>query len=378
MNFWRIEQWDTKPKKNDRVIYDAYVGYDPITKKQRRFQNKSLSKVKQDVEQFFAAIKSCGDFGVLLKPYEAVDARRAFDLLYAAKCGKTLEQVVREHLGCQVKAVGKGLGEAYDEYLTTIPEERALHRGTVASRVGKFVELLGRNIPITEVTSGMVTGWITEHYSNPKTYNNHLSYIKTFFNWYTKKSVGYLSENPISDESLKAIVYKEPEYLSTQDARRLFEILEKEKETHPEFIIYATLSFCCGIRREEILRMASMPDAARVCIEDETIRISKPKGWTRGIMPRHFSTQENALAWLKSVPYDENIAKVTKWTTEQVYDLAAKNGIKMPKNAGRHTFITMHVAKYGDPAKTEAIAGTSRKMRVSNYAGFFISSHKIV
>ncbi len=362
--------------RGDRVIYDAYVGYDSITKKQRRFQNKDIGKLKQDIEKFYSTIKNHGDFGVILKPYEAVDARKAYDMLRESHCNLTLESIVTEYLYAKKTPAGtKELGDAFDEYFTTFSKDQAMHKKAVGTRVGRFVEIFGRNVPLASVTAKDVSAWLEEKYGHsPKSYNNYLSYIKTFFNWCTKPEQGYIHENPLSGLSLKSIAYKEPEYLHAEAARKLFTLLEANKDEHPEYIIYAALSFFCGIRREEILRMALMPDAANVNLEDETIRISKPKGWTKGITPRAFHIMDCARAWLSLVPYEESVKLINERTTKQIYDLAEKNGITIPHNAGRHTFITMHVALNGDPAKTEAMAGTSKQMRVSSYCG--LASHK--
>ena len=61
--------------------------------------------------------------------------------------------------------------------------------------------------------------------------------------------------------------------------------------------------------------------------------------------------------------------KITKATIADIYKLARKNKIPVFQNCGRHTFITYHVAAFGDPAKTQAIVGTSAKMRAENYCG---------
>ncbi|MDA3923699.1 MAG: hypothetical protein PF904_03255 [Kiritimatiellae bacterium] len=50
-------------------------------------------------------------------------------------------------------------------------------------------------------------------------------------------------------------------------------------------------------------------------------------------------------------------------------ETAKKLKIKLPRNAGRHTFITMHVAAYERPEMTDNMTGTSSQMRSNHYQG---------
>jgi hypothetical protein len=52
-----------------------------------------------------------------------------------------------------------------------------------------------------------------------------------------------------------------------------------------------------------------------------------------------------------------------------MYKLAKDNNIPVFGNCGRHTFITYHVAAYGNPAITQAMVGTGGKMMANNYRG---------
>ena len=75
------------------------------------------------------------------------------------------------------------------------------------------------------------------------------------------------------------------------------------------------------------------------------------------------------MAWIKSFDFLGALKKIKKRTIEDIYKIARKNDIPVFQNCGRHTFITYHVSAYGDPAKTQAIVGTSAKYRAENYCG---------
>ena len=75
------------------------------------------------------------------------------------------------------------------------------------------------------------------------------------------------------------------------------------------------------------------------------------------------------MAWIKSFDFLGALKKVNKKTVEQIYKLARKNNIPVFQNCIRHTFVTYHVSAFGDPAKTQAIVGTSARYRAENYCG---------
>ena len=75
------------------------------------------------------------------------------------------------------------------------------------------------------------------------------------------------------------------------------------------------------------------------------------------------------MAWIKSFDFLKALKKVNKKTIEKIYALARKHKIPVFQNCVRHTFITYHVAAFGDPAKTQAMVGTSARYRAMNYCG---------
>ena len=357
-----------------QTVYDAYLGYVPGENKQKRLQASSLDELKDKIHKFYVTHQSGGDAAVRLKPREAIDAREALDLLAQAQAGISLVEAVRRFLKGEGVAVRSKcavtLGSAYDAYYASFGKEQVLHKAAVASRVGAWADEFGRDRMLDEATAKDVDAWLKKKCSkSAKTFNNHLSYIKTFFNWCMKKPWTWIAENPVEGMDKQRIAYKEPKYMAPGDVERVFRELERRKADRPDLLAYGILSFFCGVRREEILRMATMTDAATVNIEDETVVIRKPKGWTKGVTPRSFPIQGNALAWMKSFAFDDAVRRIGSHCADDVKEIACKMKIAVPKNAGRHTFITMHVAAFGNPANTDAIVGTSAKMRVSHYCG---------
>ena len=163
-------------------------------------------------------------------------------------------------------------------------------------------------------------------------------------------------------------MYEVPEFATVTEVKSIFRKLVEKNDI--EAIIYTTLSFFCGIRFAEIERIGESEDGNHaIDITDGTIRIEMPKGWTQGMAPRVFRAEDNALQWLRYcgrralTHFSASNARI------RMHNIAMEMGITFPHNAGRHSFITYHVAKYELPERTEAITGTSKAMRARHYQG---------
>ena len=358
----------------ERVGYEAYFGTDPFTKFAVRMTRASEDELKRDIRDFYQRHQSGGDAAVRLTPIEAIDAKNALDLLHEAGVRMSLADAVRGYLdGDSRKKQDDSrmtIGAAYSEYYASKGEGADKHK--TAATVGKWLKEAGENTSLANVTAKDVAEYLKRHYDDkkPKTYNSHLLYLKTFFNWCTKDERKYLSESPIRGIKPREEPWEEPEYMKPADAEKLFRLLEGETSAHPEYLAYAIISFFCGSRAIEIQRSAALgDDAVRINLDDEMVRIAKGKGYQRGKRPRAFHIDATALAWMKSFDFLKAVKMITGKTQGEIYKLARKHGIPVFQNCGRHSFITFHVAAYGDPAKTQAIVGTSAKMRAENYCG---------
>lgn len=351
--------------------FEIYFGTDGHGKKLRE-EKTSMRDATARVNEFFRTHKKVGDAATLLKPAEMHDASEAFKVLADAGIRSTLTDAVRQYVGltCAAKprCVPMTVGEAYDEYYAAIPEIQRLHKKSVKDRVRPWVLHYGPGVLLETVTSREVAEYLKSmRKTSMKTYNNALSYIKTFLTWCTKSERQYLFVNPMADMKTERLAFKEPEFMKVDDFERLIRAVEARKDAR-RLIPYLVLSYFCGVRREEIARLCESP--RDLLLDDESIRISQPKGWTQGIAPRIFKLQPNALAWLRKF-YDPRgpLCKSNKACMENFDYEAKKLKIDLGRNTGRHTFITMHVASIGNPVLTDAITGTSSRMRSSHYQG---------
>ena len=141
-----------------------------------------------------------------------------------------------------------------------------------------------------------------------------------------------------------------------------------------EHIWWLALAFFAGVRAVELFRLTGKD----VNLDEKWVRIARPKGYQHGIVPRVAPLTDNTVAWLRAYPLirtvgpDENIFTFLRHADDSSAKFRrplSKFGITIPPNGARHTFITQHVAAFGDPHNTEIVAGTSSSMRVNHYMG---------
>lgn len=324
------------------------------------------------INEFFVEHKRIGETALLLSPAQIYDAEEAFKLLLNAGIRQSLSDTVRKYLDdkCDVVSVDqRTLGDAYTEYYASFPEIQKLHRRAIKYRVRPWVTEFGPERLVSDVTAKDLAGSLAKlKEGNSKTYNNKLSYIKSFLQWCADDERRYVLENPAGGMKRERICYSEPKFLRTVDFERLVRAIEA-REDGRKIMAYIALHYMCGVRREEITRIAKEAPKC-VLLAENSIRVSKPKGWTQGRKPRMFTIPPNAAAWLKwSWDGSENFCYDISSIYRILEVMAKELKIKLPRNAGRHTFITMHVAAFELPETTDNMTGTSSNMRSTHYQG---------
>ena len=359
------------------TIFEAYLGTNSYTKKPVRKTAKTLEKLKKIIGDFYKRLNTGGDTAVLLTPFQSVDARNALDMLAKANMDISLAECVRrvienkdEAPACEVK-----LSEAYEKYEQAQAGKSEGHQNAVKARVGKWLDVFGRDRLVSDVTAQEVSKDLESRLYDPAkpktktTFNNHLGYIKTFMEWCAAPEQGYIKGSPLSSMKLKTKEWRAPEYLTCENTRRLFERLEASAAESPSDLADAILSFFCGMRQEEIGRVREGEEAVRISIEKRNIRIIKVKGHLRGIKPRSFTIPAQALAWMQSFDFMAAIMQPNRKFRDHLVRHAKALKISLPENVGRHTFITMHAAAYHDQAMLSSIAGNTEDVRSRNYDG---------
>lgn len=360
--------------------WSCYVGTDKLTHAKVRFERSSKEELKRALDEFYAA----HDYGLsprVAKDFTTggfADYQLARQILDAAGFHETtLVEAARAFTKVNKTFEPTPLHAAYTEYVARYSDAQKVQRSKVANTVGRAVDWFGRDTLCSAIAMDQVKGYLNSQFASnaPGTWNGHLEYIKTFFNWC--KEQHYCAENPAAGISKKAVSYSEPEFVKAPALRRIFDLALTCADTKKrnQMVWMFALSFFNGVRTEEISRITR----GAVNLDEGFVRVM-PKGYQHGMPPRMVYLTPTALAWLRAYPVRTDGQKEAKLLDAfPMQDSAAryvksyadrhKIAIEFPHNAGRHSFVTMHIALHGEPAKTEALVGTSSDMRVKHYQG---------
>lgn len=354
------------------AIFDAYLGVDPLSRKPVRMAMTDRDALETAVKARYKAVQGVRGSETMLTPAQMKDAAQALLTLADANMEISLTECARLATASPLlsgrtgdRLEEKTLGEAYSQYLAEF--DGVPNRKDVESRVGRWMNSVGAEKPVSQVTEEDVTGFCGQ-YSNRTTYNGHFTYIRSFLTWCTKKRHRYIAENPLDEIKVVAPKYKRPKYIPSEDAERVFRRLEADAENR-DSLAYAIVAFFCGVRSEEIVRGANSEEAATIDIPNRTITIVAVKGHTKGICPRSFTIPDNALAWMKSFDFMSAWRQIVPQTKKRLLRIVRATLGKYEKNSIRHSFVTHHYAAYESLDRTCKIAGTSAQMVKDHYSG---------
>ena len=366
-------------------MWFAYCGTNPLTGKKVQFTRAKREDIEADIDRFYRSIKT-GDPAALfgsaaptLRPREALDYREARDALDSAGfAGITVLEVARAYIRDNQGVFRVSLKDAYEEYLSSFAANQTAHLDSIRNRVGRAVMCLDSHRAVCDITPREVADMMKAEFGSlaPKTYNGNLTYLRSFFEWCRKPARRYCRTNPTEGMERKPEPYEEPKFLLPDQTELLFRVAESEKDRwadHAEIMWWLTLNYFAGMRGAEIHRLTGRD----VNLAEGWVRVAKPKGFQHGVRPRMVPLTDAAKAWLAAYPLSRSvkpdepifrtIAKPDDFADHLKYGLRGR--VELTKNVGRHTFVTMHVAAYGDPRRTEILVGTSAAMRVNHYMG---------
>lgn len=345
----------------------------------RRIVRGRLDLCESAVREFYATIGQSGDAKLALSPQQVSDAACAYSLLRQHGITDPIYVIVNRYLEAKAKndSVPYDLADAYDEYLAHYSHEQKVQRHFVEQRVGKFCGWMMRNtrngVKCHQVCSLDVTGYLGQLNSPaPRTYNGTLSYISSFFEWCRKSCRKYVVSNPCEGIDFKPVSADEPEIATVRAVEAIFNQLDSDTAGEDLYACAkrAALSFFCGMRTAEIARIG--PEDI---LQDGTVIVRRPKGFTKGVHPRVFKAPDTARAWLDCIP--ASIAPAGDTLYRRMVSCALKNykvpQSEVPRNAGRHTFITYDLAKRGLPESTAGMCGTSVGVIKKHYQSVSVS-----
>jgi integrase len=159
------------------------------------------------------------------------------------------------------------------------------------------------------------------------------------FNFGIKR--GYCAENPCKrvDKTLREP--SEIQIYSPAEVARIFSVAEK---SDPQIVPFLAVSFFCGIRRAEALRL----DWCAIDLHENFVKL--PAAITKTRQARFIEISESCRGWLAR--YAMRAGPVTSFTPDvlrkRLAALRAIHKIRTIKHGARHSFASYWLAKHGD------------------------------
>jgi integrase len=173
----------------------------------------------------------------------------------------------------------------------------------------------------------------------PSVRNFTIRILGGLFNYAIKRD--YCVDNPCKKLDLSQLEAVEIQIYTPSQVAAIFTAVEANA---PELIPYFAVSFFCGIRRSEMLRL----DWSHIDLIENFVKL--PAAITKTKQGRHIEISENCAAWLK--PQAKSAGRVTPLTSEVVRNKSAElnSALKIDtiKHGARHCFASYWLAKHGE------------------------------
>lgn len=300
------------------------------------------------------------------------DALNALALLDAARCDTTLTELALEW-----KRGGKARDSApsptlrafFDRYAARFAPEQTCSRALARSLGNLLCGALGPDLPMEALRAEDVAG-VLERYRTPQSRNGMADRIRSALRWGGREG---LCDPRLADGVPRMPeTFREPRFFLPDRVERIFRAVEAHPgETACAAGVVLTLGFFAGVRSVEIAR-ASWED---LDLPGAVLRIPRPKGWTCGMRPRLVELERNAAAWLgrwrrwtaarrrgrePRGPMVPNPRLFVRWKKAWLEPAGDSWGRDENANVMRHTYATMHVGAFRNPAATALNLGHGR------------------
>lgn len=173
----------------------------------------------------------------------------------------------------------------------------------------------------------------------PSVRNFTIRILGGLFNYAIKRD--YCSTNPCKKLD---IIQREAVEIQIYSPAQVAAILASAERIQPELVPFLAVSFFCGIRRSEALRL----EWSHVDLIENFVKL--PASITKTKQGRHIEISANCVEWLS--PFSRQEGKVAPFTEEVLrkkcaaVNRAAK--VAVIKHGARHCFASYWLAKHGD------------------------------
>jgi integrase len=259
----------------------------------------------------------------------------------------------------------KALPEAVDLYLAAKGTERA--QGLLSTdqldHIRRHLTVLQNHFPgvtVAQLSADRLTVHCRRGNACPKTVNNRRGILSTFFKFAFQQD--WIAESPIAKVPHHRIAHKRGSAatLTAEQAEKLMR--HAEQQEGGAFVPFFALALFAGIRpcirSGEIAKLK--PEQVR--LDTGVIHIEPDVSKVR--MKRNVTIQPNLAAWLTAYPLDK-FSIVPPSFQHPRAKIARDFGLS--HDIMRHTFISMHVAKYRSMGEAALQAGNSESIIRKHY-----------
>jgi integrase len=222
---------------------------------------------------------------------------------------------------------------AMDEFLA-YRKRSTSHARSIRQTRNRLVALHGRLL--TEITPESLARALDG--MTPSVRNFTIRILGGLFNFAIRR--GYCAENPVSRLDR---AQREPIEIQIYTVQEVASILTAAEES-PELIPFLAVSFFCGLRRAEALRL----EWSAIDLVENFVRL--PASITKTKRGRHIEISANGRAWL--IPYAQASGRIYPHSPEvlrrRLCALGARHGVATIKHGARHSFASYWLAMHGD------------------------------
>jgi len=259
----------------------------------------------------------------------------------------------------------KALDEAVTAYLAekTREHEQRLISASQLTTINRHMKALKKHFPgvtVAELTAAKLTTYFQRANGCLKTYNNRRGLVSTFLKFAEQQE--WLATNPVRKVPYYRIAHRRgsAKTLTAAQAQELMTYVEGYQ--NGRLVPFFALCLFAGVRpclrTGEILRLLPAHvrlDTGVILIEPEVSKVREK---------RTVAIQPNLAAWLRAYPLAENPIIVPN--LQKLRARIAKR-FGLTHDVMRHTFISMHVAKFRSLGEAALQAGNSEAIIKKHY-----------
>jgi integrase len=326
-------------------------------RKRKRLFFTSKSAADQELVRIKTKMRREGEDALRLSDATRIAALEGERRL--AAFGKDLRYAIEfalKHLESAQKSVSISVlaGECLNEQKRI--GRSAVHLTDLRNRYAAFCEAYG-GTPTRTLTSEQVQDWLWNLKLSPVSVNNFRTRLGSLFGYAVKH--GYMDRNPVESIEKMKVVDKPVEILTVDELAALLE------HASADVLPLLAIGAFAGIRTAELLRL----NWQDINLKTGFLNVAAAKSKTA---QRRLIKMEPCLqSWL--APYSGKTGPIFSGNNVFVFlndvrGVAKAAGVRIPKNALRHSFASYHIAKYQDAAKLALDMGhTTTKLIFSNY-----------